>query len=74
MTADNHRSPAAKVMDQVIDRAIAGHSPYSERAAFIDAGTPSAGHGIERAADEGLGRSRSADGSTGALKPELQVH
>lgn len=66
------RSPAAKVMDEAIDLAIEGRSPYPERAAFIDADTPSAGHDIERAADEGLPVVLvSTDGSTRVLKPEL---
>jgi len=72
MTADSNRSPAAKVMDEAIDLAIEGRSPYPERAAFIDADTPSAGHDIECAADEGLSVVLvSADGSTRVLKPEL---
>jgi hypothetical protein len=37
MSTDNGRSPAAKVMDEAIDLAIEGRSPYPERAAFIDA-------------------------------------
>lgn len=72
MSSDSNRSPAAKVMDEAIDLAIEGRSPYPERAAFIDADTPSAGHDIERAADEGLSVVLvSADGSTRVLKPEL---
>jgi len=72
MTADNKRSPAAKVMDEAIDLAIEGRSPYPERAAFVDADAASAGHDIERAADEGLSVVLvSADGSTRVLKPEL---
>ncbi len=39
MSIDNGRSPAAKVMDEAIDLAIEGRSPYPERAAFIDADT-----------------------------------
>jgi hypothetical protein len=31
-----------------------GRSPYPEKAAFIDADEPGAGHAIERAADQGL--------------------
>jgi len=54
MSIDNGRSPAAKVMDEAIDLAIEGHSPYPERAAFIDSDTASAGREIKRAADEGL--------------------
>jgi hypothetical protein len=30
-------------MDEAIDLAIESHSPFPDRAAFIDAGTPSAG-------------------------------
>lgn len=72
MTADSNRSTAAKVMDEAIDLAIDGRSPYPERAAFIDASTPSAGHDIERAADEGFPVVLvSADGSTRVLRPEL---
>jgi hypothetical protein len=75
MTADSNHSPAAKVMDEAINLAIEGRSPYPERAAFIDADTPSAGHDIERAADEGLPVVLvSADGSTRVLKPELATH
>jgi len=54
MTTESSRSPAAKVMDEAIDLAIEGRSPYPERAAFIDADAPLAGHDIERAADEGF--------------------
>jgi hypothetical protein len=75
MTADSNRSPAAKVMDEAIDLDIEGRSPYPERAAFIDADTPSAGHDIERAADEGFSVVLvSADGSTRVLKPDLAAH
>jgi hypothetical protein len=40
-------------MDEAIDLAIEGRSPYPEKSAFIDADAPQAGHSIERAADEG---------------------
>lgn len=69
------QSPAAKVMDEAIDLAIEGRSPYPEKAAFIDADAPSAGHAIERAADQGLSVVLvSADGSTRILNPELSAH
>jgi hypothetical protein len=72
MTADSNRSPAAKVMDEAIDLVIEGRSPYPERAAFIDADAPSAGHDVERAADEGMSDVLvSSNGSTRILKPEL---
>jgi hypothetical protein len=72
MTADSKRSPAAKVMDEAIELALEGHSPFPKRAAFIDADTASAGHDIERAADEWLSVVLvSADGSTRVLKPDF---
>jgi hypothetical protein len=75
VSTDAKRSPAAKVMDEAIDLAIEGRSPYPEKAAFIDADTPSAGRAIERAADQGLSVVLvSADGSTHILKPELSTH
>lgn len=75
MSTDSEHSPAAKVMNEAIDLAIEGRSPYPERAAFIDADTPFAGHEIERAADEGLSVVLvSADGSTRVLKPDLAAH
>ncbi len=75
MSADGNRSPAAKVMDEAINLAIEGRSPYPERAAFIDADDPSAGRDIERAADEGLPVVLvSANGSTRVLRPELATH
>jgi hypothetical protein len=67
-----NRSPAASVMDEAIDLAIEGRSPYPERAAFIDSDLPAAGRNIERAADEGLAVVLvSADGRIRVLKPEL---
>jgi hypothetical protein len=69
---NDSQSPAAKMMDEAIDLAIEGRSPYPEKAAFIDADAPSAGHAIERAADQGLSVVLvSADGSTRVLRPEL---
>lgn len=62
-------------MNEAIDLAIGGHSPYPERAAFVDADAPSAGHDTERAGDEGLSVVLvSANGSTRVLKPDLQPH
>jgi hypothetical protein len=69
------RSPAAKVMDEAIELAVEGRSPYPERAAFIDADASEAGHEIKRAADEGLSVVLvAADGSTRVLNPELSAH
>jgi hypothetical protein len=61
-------------MDEAIDLAIEGRSPYPEKAAFIDADAPTAGHAIERAADQGLPVVLvSADGRTRILNPELSA-
>jgi uncharacterized protein YaiI (UPF0178 family) len=50
-------------------------APLSREAAFIDADAPSAGHVIERVADQGLSVVFvSANGSTHILKPELSTH
>jgi hypothetical protein len=46
-------SPTAKAMDRAIDRAIEGNSPHPERAAFVDADSPHAGHEIAQALDDG---------------------
>ena len=46
-------SPTAKAMDRAIDMAIEGSSPYPERAAFVNADSPQAGHEIARALDDG---------------------
>jgi hypothetical protein len=71
MSVDNGCSPAAKVMDEAIDLALEGRSPYPDRAAFIDADMASAGHEIKRAADEGLPVVLvAADGSSIVLVPE----
>jgi len=71
MSIDSGRSPAARVMNEAIDLAIEGRSPYPERAAFIDADTASAGHEIKRAADEGLPVVLvAADGTSQVLMPE----
>lgn len=72
MSTDLSRSPAAKVMDEAIDLATEGCSPYPEKAAFIDADAPSAGHAIERAVDQGMSVVLvSADGTARVLRPDL---
>lgn len=59
-------------MDEAIDLAIEGRSPYPDRAAFIDADTASAGHEAKRAADEGMPVVLvSADGSARVLLPDV---
>lgn len=64
------KSPAAKVMNEAIELALEGRSPYPERAAFVDADSPTAGREIRRAADQGLAVVLvSADGVTQTLSP-----
>jgi hypothetical protein len=62
-------------MDEAIELAIEGNSPYPERAAFVDADAPSAGIEIVRAVDEGLPVVLvSQDGSTRVLRPDPVAH
>jgi hypothetical protein len=71
MSPQIDNSPAGKVMDEAIELAIDGRSPYPEKAAFIDADTAHAGHEIQSAADEGRAVVLvGADGSTRVLRPE----
>lgn len=66
----NGSTEAAKVMGEAIELAIEGHSPYPERAAFVDADTPTAGREIQRAAGEGLAVVLvSGDGKISILDP-----
>ena len=75
MTPNTDNSPAGKVMDEAIELALEGRSPYPEKSAFIDADTAHAGHEIRRAADEGRAVVLvAADGSTRILRPELAAH
>jgi hypothetical protein len=68
---DPERSPAAKVMDEAIDLAIEGRSPYPDRAAFIDTDSPSAGKEAMHAAGRGLSVVLvAADGRTRTLAPD----
>jgi hypothetical protein len=72
MSSQGDNSPAGRVMDEAIELAIEGRSPYPEKAAFIDAGSAHAGQEIQRAADEGRAVVLvAADGSTRVLRPEL---
>lgn len=75
MSSSTRDSPAGQVMDEAIELALEGRSPYPEKSAFIDADTPHAGHEIRRAADEGRAVVLVAiDGSTRVLRPDLAAH
>jgi len=53
MTDDRDtRSPASVAMDEAIELAIEGRSPYPERASFINADSPHLAREIADAADE----------------------
>jgi hypothetical protein len=68
---DNHQLPAMRVMDEAIELAIEGCSPYPKRAAFIDDRGPRTGAAIKRAIDEDRAVVLvSADGSTRTLRAE----
>ena len=57
-----------RVMNEAIDLAIDGRSPYPDGSEFIDAEKPWAGEAIARAADEGRPAVLvSADGTTRTL-------
>ena len=72
LTSDGGRSAAARAMDEAIELAIAGHSPYPENATFVDAEAASAGEAIKQAVDEGRAVVLAfADGSTRVLRAEL---
>jgi hypothetical protein len=74
MSHQTDKSPAGRVMDEAIELAIEGRSPYPEKSAFIDADTAHAGREIQRAADEGRAVVLvAADGRTRVLRPELAV-
>jgi hypothetical protein len=75
MSPSTSNSPAGQVMDEAIELALEGRSPFPERSAFIDADTAHAGHEIRRAADEGRAVVLvAADGSTRVLRPELAAN
>jgi hypothetical protein len=64
-------SPAAKVMNEAIDLAIEGSSPYPDRAAFIDADTPHIADQIQEAGEQGYAAVLCyPDGSTRVLSQE----
>ncbi|MGO9907733.1 MAG: hypothetical protein ACLP4R_28975 [Solirubrobacteraceae bacterium] len=69
LTAGDRRTPAARAMDEAIELAIEGRSPYPDTAAFIDAEAPGAVEAIKKAADEGRAVVLVyADGSTRVLR------
>jgi hypothetical protein len=66
-------SPAGRAMDEAIEMAVEGRSPYPDKATFIDADTPTVYIDREsrRAAEEGQAVVLvAADGSTRILHPE----
>jgi hypothetical protein len=71
ISKNNGLSPASRVMDEAIELAIEGCSPYPERAAFIDVDAPGIDMAIDRAIKDDLAVVLvSADGSTRVLRAE----
>jgi len=67
-------TPAARAMNQAIELAIEGRSPYPDQAAFVDAGEAMAGREIKRFADEGVPVVLvAADGSSRVLMPGAAI-
>ncbi len=68
-----------RVMNEAIDLAIEGNSPYPDGSEFIDAEKPWAGEAVARAADEGRavvlvsadGTARTLVASNGQTRPSL---
>jgi hypothetical protein len=72
LNIDNGRSPAARAMDEAIELAIEGRSPYPENATFIDADEPRAGEAIKKAVDDGRAVVLAfADGGTRVLRAAM---
>jgi hypothetical protein len=71
MSENGERSPAGEAMNEAIELALTGKSPYPESAAFLDAGTPYTEREMTRAFSEGLAVVLvSPDGSTRVVRPE----
>lgn len=71
MSERTFNSPACKALDEAIDLVLEERSPYPDRAAFIDAGTPYVDEQIKGAfADGNAAVLVSADGSTEILLPD----
>ena len=71
LMAGDERTPAARAINEAIELAIEGQSPYPDTAAFIDAETPGAAEAMNNAVDEGRAVVLAyADGSTRVLRAE----
>lgn len=71
---ENGRSMASEAMDEAIELAIEGDSPYPERALFLNADAPYASDQIVRASDEGLTVVLVAeDGSSRVIGPGRRI-
>jgi hypothetical protein len=77
MSRQTGDSPAGRVMDEAIELAIEERSPFPEKAAFINADTPTVylDRQIRRCAEEGRAVVLvAADGSTRVLDPQSTGH
>jgi hypothetical protein len=72
--SENGRSMASEAMDEAIELAIEGDSPYPAQASFIDADAPYAGKEIVRAGDRGKTVVLVAeDGTSRVLEPGRKI-
>lgn len=72
--SENGKSVASAAMDEAIELAIEGNSPYPARATFLDADAPYAGKEIVRAGDEGMTVVLVAeDGTSRVLEPGRKI-
>lgn len=71
---ENGRSATSEAMNEAIDRAIEGNSPYPSEATFLDAAAPYAGKAIVSASDEGRTVVLVAeDGSSRVIEPGRKI-
>lgn len=72
--SENGRSVTSAAMDEAIDLAIEGGSPYPMRAFFLGADAPYAGKELVRAGDEGMTVVLVAeDGSSRVIEPGRKI-
>lgn len=72
--SENGRSATSEAMNEAIDLAIEGNSPYPSEATFLDSEAPYAGKEIVRACDEGMTVVLVAeDGSSRVIEPGRKI-
>jgi hypothetical protein len=73
-STSNVDSPASRLLDQAIELAIKGRSPYPNRASFLNHDAPELGKAIAQAFEEGYAVVLVwPDGSSRVLRPGDQI-